>query len=100
MRKVAVMKQQYEEKIESFLEQLSREFPRLEILDDVFPSTDIQRLVAAIYQGGIHFARECTRYYSRSSAGIVVCTICFAFGEANPRIQEEWDTLQSPLCIQ
>lgn len=83
MRQVAVMKQQYEEKIENFLEQLSREFPRLEILDDVFPSTDIQRLVAGIYQGGIHFARECTRYYSRSSAGIIVYNTCFAVGVAN-----------------
>ena len=63
------MKQQYEEKIDNFLEQLSREFPRLEILDDVYPSTEIQSLVANIYLEGVKFARECTRYYSRSSAG-------------------------------
>ena len=63
-----MIKQQYEEKIDIFLAQLSKEFPRLEVLDDIFPSTKIQELVAKVYREGILFARECTQYYCQSSA--------------------------------
>lgn len=90
------MKQQYEEKIDSFLEQLAREFPRLEILDDVFPSTKIQTLVASIYQEGIRFARECTVYYSRSSAGLLHRSNLALKDRTNSKGQDESDMLQNP----
>lgn len=89
------MKQQHEEKIDSFLEQLSREFPRLEILDDVFPSTKIQSLVASIYQEGIRFARECAMYYSRSSAGILRRPNPLVEKAADPGAQGESDMQQN-----
>ncbi|KAI9767607.1 MAG: hypothetical protein M1839_004464 [Geoglossum umbratile] len=66
---VAVMKEQQEETIENGLKRLSLEFPRLEILAGIYPSRQMQRLIGDVYKDGIDFARECARYYTRSSAG-------------------------------
>jgi hypothetical protein len=66
------MKGQYEEAIENGLKRLSLEFPRLEILAGIYPSKPLQRLIGDVYKDGIDFARECTKYYMKSSAGIML----------------------------
>lgn len=64
---IAVNKQQKEEHIDSALLILQREFSRLEILRDVHSSNVMKGYIAEAYRLGIDFAREVTRYYSRST---------------------------------
>lgn len=49
------------------LEELGLNFPRLEILDHIYPSTRIRELVVLIYKDVIKFARESATYYQQSS---------------------------------
>ena len=67
--KIAVLKEKHEATIEMALQELSMEFPRLEILEDVYPTTKIQGLISEVYKEVIVFTRECTKYFSRSSLG-------------------------------
>lgn len=60
-------KQQKEEHIDSALLVLQREFSRLEILRDIHSSNVMKGCIAEAYRLGIDFAREVTRYYSRST---------------------------------
>ncbi len=64
--KVAVLKEQQEDVIEKTLEELELNFPRLEILDHIYPSTRIRELVVLIYKDVIHLARESATYYQQS----------------------------------
>jgi hypothetical protein len=65
--KVAVLKEQQEDVIEEALEELGPNFPRLENLDHIYPSTRIRELVVLIYKDVIKFARESAPYYQQSS---------------------------------
>ena len=58
-------KQKKEERIDSTLLTLQREFGRIEILQDIYSSDLMKGYIAEAYKLGIEFAREATLYYSR-----------------------------------
>ncbi len=62
-------KDHHEDAIEDALRQLTLDFPRLEILEDVYPTPEMQSLIAQVYQQVIVFARDCVHYFTRSSIG-------------------------------
>ena len=65
--KIAVLKEQQEDLIEEALEEFGLNFPRLEILDHIYPSTKIRELVVRIYKEVVEFTRESAIYYQKSS---------------------------------
>ncbi|KAI4142990.1 MAG: hypothetical protein L6R39_004752 [Caloplaca ligustica] len=65
---VGVNKQRKEERIDATLLDLQREFLRIQILKDIHPTERMKTSIADAYRLGIEFAREATRYYSRSSS--------------------------------
>ena len=71
--KVAVNKSKREDKIESTLESLRWELPRVGKLQGLIPGDDSALLVSKIYSNVVKFARSCVLYYSRHS--ISMCTI-------------------------
>lgn len=68
--KVAVNKSKREEKIESTLESLRWELPRVSKLQVLIPSDDSALLVSKVYSNVIKFARSCVLYYSRNSVSM------------------------------
>ena len=69
-RKVAVNKSKREEKIESTLESLRWELPRVGKLQGLIPSDDSALLVSKVYSNVVKFARSCILYYSRNSVSM------------------------------
>lgn len=71
--KVAVNKSKREDQIESTLESLRWELPRVGKLQGLIPGDDSALLVSKIYSNVVKFARSCVLYYSRNS--ISMCRI-------------------------
>ena len=69
--KVAVNKSKREEKIESTLESLRWELPRVGKLQGLIPSDDSALLVSKVYSNVVKFARSCILYYSRNSVSML-----------------------------
>ena len=99
-------KQKKEERIESMLLTLQREFSRIEILQDLYPSKVIKKYIAEAYKLGIDFAREATLYYSRPThqrvieaitkpPNIAIDTKVSAITAAMTEIEKESRTLDS-----
>ena len=68
--KVAVNKSKREEKIESTLESLRWELPRVGKLQGLIPSDDSALLVSKVYSNVVKFARSCILYYSGNSVSM------------------------------
>lgn len=71
--KVAVNKSKREDQIESTLESLRWELPRVGKLQGLIPGDDSALLVSKVYSNVVKFARSCVLYYSRNS--LSMCTI-------------------------
>ena len=71
--KVAVNKSKREDQIESTLESLRWEIPRISKLQRLIPDDNSALLVSKVYSNVVKFARSCVMYYSRNS--ISTCTI-------------------------
>ena len=63
-------KSKREEKIESTLESLRWELPRVSKLQALIPSDKSALLVSRVYCNVIKFARSCVLYYSRNSVSM------------------------------
>jgi len=59
---VAVHKKQREDAIEEALEELACAFPRLQVLQNIHPSTKLQEMIPAVYSLVIVWSRETTEY--------------------------------------
>lgn len=68
--KVAVNKSKREEKIESTLDSLRWELPRVGKLQGLIPSDNSALLVTKVYSNVLKFARSCALYYSRNSVSM------------------------------
>ena len=68
--KVAVNKSKREEKIESTMDSLRWELPRVGKLQGLIPSDDSALLVTKVYSNVLKFARSCALYYSRNSVSM------------------------------
>ena len=49
------------------LEELQNSFPRVSLLDDIYPEPSVKERVSKVYRGAILFARECTEYFLDAS---------------------------------
>ena len=63
---MAYNKKQKENLFEKELDNLQGYFPQLEELKATYPKTEVEKLVALVYQDVIDFARMAARYYQRS----------------------------------
>ena len=69
---VAVNKSANEDKITNALDDLSRWYPRLNDLTDIYPEPKLEASVAEVYKGGIMFAQSSETYYTSLSGGVVI----------------------------
>ncbi|KAI9771918.1 MAG: hypothetical protein M1839_002701 [Geoglossum umbratile] len=60
---VAVNKERKEEKIEEALENIQANLPRMKTTQEIYPSENMERLVAEVYKEVILFLRKSTMYY-------------------------------------
>ena len=49
------------------LGELSRSFPQLDSLTDIYPSVTLEKAVASVYREVIFFARQAAEYFTRFS---------------------------------
>jgi hypothetical protein len=58
-----VNKERKEEKIEEALENIQANLPRMKTTQEIYPSENMERLVAEVYKEVILFLRKSTMYY-------------------------------------